>query len=95
MRLEAVLLPELGTGAHEPILISHWYADPGDVVWEGDRLVEVLVGPATFDIPVPATGRLAEIREEEDDPVHPGCVLAIVAVDEEEDGEIISPDISS
>ena len=69
MRLEAVILPDLGTGPDVPIVVSHWFAARGDEVWEGDRLVEVLVGPATFDVPAPATGRLAEIRGEEDDQV--------------------------
>lgn len=94
MRLEAVILPELGTGPHEPILISHWYADPGDVVWEGDRLVEVLVGPATFDVAVPTTGRLAEILGHEDDRIDPGAVLALVAVGDD-DGHDLPPGASS
>jgi pyruvate/2-oxoglutarate dehydrogenase complex dihydrolipoamide acyltransferase (E2) component len=79
MRLEAVILPDLGTGLDVPIVVSHWYAARGDEVWEGDRLVEVLVGPATFDVPAPVTGRLAEIREREDDLVAPGAVLGLVA----------------
>lgn len=79
MRLEAVILPDLGTGPNVPIVVSHWYARKGDEVWEGDRLVEVLVGPATFDVPSPATGRLAEVREREDDRVAPGAVLGLVA----------------
>src|SRR3982751_4135551 len=84
MRLEAVILPELGTGPDEPIVVSYWFAERGDEVWEGDRLVEVLVGPATFDVPAPRTGRLAEIRGREDDRVVPGAVLGLVAVDEED-----------
>ena len=87
MRLEAVLLPELGTGPAEPIVVSHWYAARGDRVWEGDRLVEVLVGPATFDVSSPSTGRLAAIHGREDDRVLPGAVLGLVAVLEEADGE--------
>lgn len=85
MRLEAVILPELGTGPHEPIVISHWYAEPGDSIWEGNRLVEILVGPATFDVPVPASGTLAEIRGHEDEQTHTGAVLGLVAVFESED----------
>ncbi|HEX8200222.1 MAG TPA: biotin/lipoyl-containing protein [Isosphaeraceae bacterium] len=85
MRLEAVILPELGTGPDEPIVVSYWFAERGDEVWEGDRLVEVLVGPATFDVPAPWTGRLAEIRSREDDRVRPGAVLGLVAVEEEAD----------
>ena len=84
MRLEAVILPDLGTGPGVPIVVSHWFAGRGDKVWEGDRLVEVLVGPATFDVAAPITGRLAAIREREDDPVAPGAVLGFVAVAEDE-----------
>ncbi len=80
MRLEAVILPELGTGPDVPIVVSHWFAERGDEVWEGDRLVEVLVGPATFDVPAPTTGRLAVIHGREDDRVTPGTVLGLVAV---------------
>jgi pyruvate/2-oxoglutarate dehydrogenase complex dihydrolipoamide acyltransferase (E2) component len=84
MRLEAVILPELGTGPAEPIVVSHWYAARGDRVWEGDRLVEVLVGPATFDVSSPSTGRLAAIHGREDDRVLPGAVLGLVAVVEDD-----------
>lgn len=87
MRFEAVVLPDLGTGPDEPITISHWYAARGEEVWEGDRLVEVLVGPATFDVSAPATGRLTEIRGREDDRVSPGTVLGLVAVAETEGGD--------
>src|SRR6266478_5588159 len=79
MRLEAVILPDLGTGPDVPIVVSHWFAARGDRVWEGDRLVEVLVGPATFDVSAPASGRLAEIRGLEDDRVEAGSVLGLVA----------------
>ncbi|MFO0956631.1 MAG: biotin/lipoyl-containing protein [Isosphaeraceae bacterium] len=86
MRLEAVVLPDLGTGADEPIVVSHWFAARGDRIWEGDRLVEVLVGPATFDVPAPRSGRLSEIRRREDERVEPGGILGLVAVaDEDED----------
>jgi len=84
MRLEAVILPDLGTGPDVPIVVSHWFAARGDEVWEGDRLVEVLVGPATFDVPAPVSGRLAEIRGREDDRVAPGAVLGMVAASEDE-----------
>lgn len=73
-----VILPELGAA---PAALSVWFAETGDQVYEGDRLVEVLVGGATFDVPAPATGRLAEKRALPDDPLSPGQVLGIVAVD--------------
>ena len=48
-----VLLPELGAG---PVRLSLWFAAPGDTVFSGDRLVEVLVNGATFDVSAPAPG---------------------------------------
>lgn len=85
MRLEAVVLPNLGTGPDEPIIVSHWFAARGEVVWEGDRLVEVVVGAATFDVPAPRSGRLARIDGREDDRVWPGSVLAMLAVTDDDD----------
>ena len=75
-----VILPELGAA---PAVLSVWFAEAGDLVYEGDRLVEVLVRGATFDVSAPATGRLAEKRAWPNDPLHTGQVLGVVAVDEE------------
>jgi pyruvate/2-oxoglutarate dehydrogenase complex dihydrolipoamide acyltransferase (E2) component len=74
-----IILPELGAA---PVVLSLWFADAGDLVYEGDRLVEVLVGGATFDVPAPATGRLAEKRALPEDPLQPGQVLGVVEVEE-------------
>jgi pyruvate/2-oxoglutarate dehydrogenase complex dihydrolipoamide acyltransferase (E2) component len=89
MRLVAVILPDLGTGAATPVTVSYWYAARGEAVWEGDRLVEVLAGPATFDVSSPATGRLADIRLREDDQAVPGALLGQIAVlDEDAHGDV-------
>jgi pyruvate/2-oxoglutarate dehydrogenase complex dihydrolipoamide acyltransferase (E2) component len=77
MRAE-ILLPELGAA---PVVVSTWFADPGEAVYEGDRLVEVLVSGATFDVASPATGRLIEKLALADDPVLPGQVLGLVEVE--------------
>jgi pyruvate/2-oxoglutarate dehydrogenase complex dihydrolipoamide acyltransferase (E2) component len=87
MRLAAVILPDLGTGPDVPIVVSHWFAARGERVWEGERLVEVLAGPATFDVPSPVTGHVAEIHGREDDRVEAGCVLGLVATTEEDAAE--------
>ena len=87
MRLEAVILPDLGTGLDEPMIVSHWFASRGQMIGEGDRLVEILIGPATFDVQAPRTGRLTEIRNRADDRVQPGSVLGLLAVDEAEPPE--------
>jgi pyruvate/2-oxoglutarate dehydrogenase complex dihydrolipoamide acyltransferase (E2) component len=73
-----VILPDLGA---EPVLLSVWFVDTGEHVFEGDRLVEVLVGGATFDVPAPATGWLVEKRALTDDSIHPGQVLGVVEVE--------------
>jgi pyruvate/2-oxoglutarate dehydrogenase complex dihydrolipoamide acyltransferase (E2) component len=73
-----IRLPELGT---RPVVLSVWFADSGEPVYEGDRLVEVLVAGATFDVPAPGTGRLVEKCALPDDLLEPGQVLGIVEVD--------------
>lgn len=50
-------LPELGT---DRATLSVWYARPGERVYEGDRVAEVLIPGATVDVPAPATGVLRE-----------------------------------
>ena len=69
-----ILAPELGA----PAVLSVWFAGIGDLVYEGDRLVEVLIGGATFDVPAPATGRLAAKWAYPDDPLAPGQALGVV-----------------
>jgi pyruvate/2-oxoglutarate dehydrogenase complex dihydrolipoamide acyltransferase (E2) component len=73
-----VILPELGAS---PVLFSLWFAEPGDPVFEGDRLVEVLAAGASFDVPAPATGRLVERNAWPRDRLTPGQVLGVVEAD--------------
>jgi pyruvate/2-oxoglutarate dehydrogenase complex dihydrolipoamide acyltransferase (E2) component len=73
-----VILPALGLA---PVRVSIWFADPGDTVYEGDRIVEVLVGGATFDVAAPATGRLAAQLALPRDELQPGQVLGFVVAD--------------
>jgi pyruvate/2-oxoglutarate dehydrogenase complex dihydrolipoamide acyltransferase (E2) component len=70
-----VILPELGAS---PVWFSLWYAGPGDPVFQGDRLAEVLAAGATFDVPAPATGRLVERHAWPRDRLAPGQVLGVV-----------------
>ena len=59
-------------------MLSYWYADAGEAVFEGDRLVEVLVDGATFDVPAPASGRLLDKQAMPDEALSPGQVLGVV-----------------
>jgi pyruvate/2-oxoglutarate dehydrogenase complex dihydrolipoamide acyltransferase (E2) component len=78
-----VLMPELGADPNEPIVVSAWFAEVGDEVIEGDRLVELLVGNTTFDVPAPISGRLVDIRAAEDDPVRCGDLLGVIEPEQE------------
>jgi pyruvate/2-oxoglutarate dehydrogenase complex dihydrolipoamide acyltransferase (E2) component len=75
-----VVLPELGTA---PVVLSAWFADAGEVVYEGDRLLEVLVDGATFDVSAPATGWLVEKRALPNDRVGTGQILGVVEAEAE------------
>lgn len=77
MRAE-ITLPELGLADDRGVTLSAWYAVPGDLVFEGDRLVEVLTDGATFDVSCPATGCLIERRALPCDVLKVGQILGIV-----------------
>jgi pyruvate/2-oxoglutarate dehydrogenase complex dihydrolipoamide acyltransferase (E2) component len=50
------------------------------------------VGPATFDVPAPVTGRLVEIRGREEDRVEQGEVLGFVAEADDEESSVAGDD---
>jgi pyruvate dehydrogenase E2 component (dihydrolipoamide acetyltransferase) len=70
-----ILLPDLGAGG---VTLSVWYAEPGEQVLEGERIVEVLADGATFEVLSPATGRLADKRVYPGERLAPGQVLGSV-----------------
>jgi pyruvate/2-oxoglutarate dehydrogenase complex dihydrolipoamide acyltransferase (E2) component len=70
-----VILPDLGAPA---ATLSVWFVRPGDSVYAGDRLVEVMIKGATFDVTSPVTGRFAETWAFPDEPLTPGQTLGIV-----------------
>lgn len=75
-----VILPDL---AAEPVRLSVWFADEGEPVFAGDRLVEVLLDGATFDVAAPATGRLLTKRALPNAELRAGQVLGVVQVEED------------
>ena len=70
-----IVLPDLGTA---PVVLSLWFAGVGDTVFEGERLVEVQVAGATFDVSAPATGKLLERLAWPRDELQPGQVLGVL-----------------
>ena len=75
-----VLVPDPGTPR---AVLSLWYAHPGDRVFAGDRVAEVLIPGATVDIPAPVDGVLADRFVMPNDGVVVGQVLGEVWADEE------------
>jgi pyruvate/2-oxoglutarate dehydrogenase complex dihydrolipoamide acyltransferase (E2) component len=54
---EPIIAPDLGSA---DVVVSVWYVKPGEPVFAGDRVVELLLGSATFDVTAPAAGTLVE-----------------------------------
>jgi pyruvate/2-oxoglutarate dehydrogenase complex dihydrolipoamide acyltransferase (E2) component len=59
-----------------------WFAEIGDPVYEGDRVVEIVAPGMTFDVPAPASGRLVAKFAYADDVVWPEQVLGKIDVAE-------------
>ncbi len=53
----------------------------GDRVTEGDRVAELLLPGATFDVPAPATGVFAEQHAKPNDTLTTHSVLGIIVCD--------------
>ena len=70
-----ILLPDLGT---TPVLLSVWFVQEGQTVYEGDRLVEVLIDGATFDVSAPRGGTLRTKLAFPDDELQPGQTLGLI-----------------
>jgi 2-oxoglutarate dehydrogenase E2 component (dihydrolipoamide succinyltransferase) len=70
-------LPDLDLG-EVPVTACCWHAGVGQRVVEGDRLLEVLAGDVTVDLPAPATGVLIQRAVEIDEQLTVGQVLAVI-----------------
>lgn len=77
----AVVAPDLGSA--EPVRVSGWLVDVGETVRAGDRLVELLMPGVTYDVPAPASGRLAELTAATNSAVRPGDLLGRIELDED------------
>src|SRR5437660_527645 len=67
-----VIMPDLGM---PDAVVSAWLVDEGGEVEEGESLIEILAGPATFEVIAPASGRLADRLALTADSVLPGQTL--------------------
>ena len=75
-----LVMPDLGMGEQQ-VLTSLWLVEVGGEVSEGDRLLEVVCGVVTVDLPAPASGVLIEQLVGEEEPVAAGQLLATIESD--------------
>lgn len=68
-------LPPLGEGI-EKASVSYWHKSVGDIVKEGEDLVEMVTDKATFNVPSPVSGTIKEIIAGDGDEVRVGQTLA-------------------
>jgi pyruvate/2-oxoglutarate dehydrogenase complex dihydrolipoamide acyltransferase (E2) component len=61
-----------------------WVVEPGEHVYEGDRLAEVLLRGASVDVAAPATGRLVDRLAWPRDSLEAHQILGIVEAEMED-----------
>ncbi|MEK6235389.1 MAG: hypothetical protein N2C14_11840 [Planctomycetales bacterium] len=76
-------LPDLGLGEAR-VLASVWLVDSLASVTIGDRLLEVLCGDVTVDLPAPVSGRLVRQLVEEGESLSVGQSLGVIEEENEE-----------
>lgn len=80
----AIVLPaDLGT-AQQALRVSAWFAEVGENVMQGDRVVELLLSGMTFDLAAPIAGRLEGIEKHLDAAVAPGDILGWIVPNPDE-----------
>jgi pyruvate/2-oxoglutarate dehydrogenase complex dihydrolipoamide acyltransferase (E2) component len=77
----AIVVPDVG--ANSTAEISAWYVHVGERVYAGDRVVELLLGAATFDVPAPCDGTLIETLARLGDRVTKGQTVSYIEEDPE------------
>lgn len=73
-----ITLPDLGTDA---AVFSLWHVVPGERVFEGDRVAEILLPGVVFDVAAPATGTLSGRVARPRDRVAAGQILGTITPD--------------
>ena len=76
-------LPDLGDEAGDHATVAEWYFEEGDVIQEGDELLQVIAENFTIDIPATVSGVLIEQLMDVEELVRVGDPVAIVEVPEE------------
>jgi pyruvate/2-oxoglutarate dehydrogenase complex dihydrolipoamide acyltransferase (E2) component len=80
MNFSDIVVPEFDL-AGIPLVICAWLVAPGERVYEGDRVLEILAGEVTIDLGSPAAGVLLEQLATEDETVAVGQIVGRIAVE--------------
>ena len=75
-----VHVPDLRAGT---VRLSLWFAQVGETLRRGERLVELLVDGATFDVTAPADGTLIERHARPDEVLRTGQILGVLETSDE------------
>jgi pyruvate/2-oxoglutarate dehydrogenase complex dihydrolipoamide acyltransferase (E2) component len=78
MTTRQVRLPDLKAAG--PVRLSIWLVAPGEMVFVGDRLVEVILGAATFDVAAPVSGRLIAQQAVANEVLIAGQALGLIEI---------------
>lgn len=74
----SVVMPQMGEGIVEATVVQ-WHKAVGDVVREGETLLDITTAKVDVEVPSPADGVLAEIRTAVNETVPVDTVIAILA----------------
>jgi 2-oxoglutarate dehydrogenase E2 component (dihydrolipoamide succinyltransferase) len=72
-----VVVPTIGESITS-VFIGTWFKKQGDLIREGDSLLEIDSDKASLEVPSPVSGRVIELRVEEGDEADIGAVVAVI-----------------
>ena len=73
-----VILPQFGMGMQDAEIVR-WLKQPGDMVTEGEPLVEIEAAKTTVEVPAPASGTLKEILAQPEETVEVRAKIAVIS----------------
>jgi pyruvate/2-oxoglutarate dehydrogenase complex dihydrolipoamide acyltransferase (E2) component len=83
-----VVLPKWGMGMNEGTILK-WLKSEGDVVAEGEPIVEIESAKAVEEAPAPESGRLVRILVPEGETVETFTTIAVIAADGEDYADLL------
>lgn len=81
-----IVMPKMGESVQEAT-ITKWFVKAGDVIEEDDVLFEISTDKVDSEIPSPVAGKVSKVNFEEGALVPVGDVVAVIAMDGEEEQE--------